>query len=67
MTTGETRRHVRYNALSSGYGGEEGELVSILQGMIRGTMLAVDDPEDPDRSGEAQGMYYIINGRAFGK
>jgi hypothetical protein len=35
--------------------------------MIRGTMLTVDDPENPDRSGDAQGMDDIINGRAFGK
>ena len=67
MTTGETRRHVRYSALSSGYGGEEGELVSIFQDMIRRTMLPVDDPENPDRCGEVQALYDVIYGCAFWK
>jgi hypothetical protein len=57
----ETRRR------SSGYGGEEGELVSIFQDMIRRTMLTIDNPEDPDRSGDVQGLYDVINGRAFRK
>ena len=30
-------------------------------------MLPVYDPEKPNRPGEAQGTYDVINGRAFGE
>ena len=51
--------------MSSRYWGKEGEFVSVLQDIICETMFTVDDLEEPDRSGDVQGTYDVIDGRAF--
>ncbi len=42
-------------------GREEGEFVTVLQDMVKGSMLAVDDPEEPDRYGNPEDMNDVIN------
>jgi hypothetical protein len=53
--------------LAAGDGGKKGEFVSVVQYMVRGAMLTVDDPEKSDRCGDLHGTYNVINGRTVGK
>ena len=48
-------------------GREEGEVVTVRQDMVCGPVLAVDDPEQPDRAGNPQRSNDIIDRRAIGK
>jgi hypothetical protein len=48
-------------------GREEGEVVTVLQDMVRGPVLAIDDLEEPDRPGDLKDMNDIINRRQGGQ
>ena len=53
--------------LSARERGEEGEFVTVFKDILSRPMLAVDDPEEPDRAWDLEGTDDIIDRRAVGQ